>query len=114
MSRIILNNYLSLANKKRIIIPNVFGEDYILGLKAFSNSNNPMPIIKTLNRAAQITNAVPYHTEIKDLINFLNNNSAFCLPQESMWGVKPPNMENNGETNQLDLFSNIGLRNNKF
>lgn len=114
MSRIILNNYLSLANKKRIIIPNVFGEDYILGLKAFSNSNNTVPIIKTLNRAAQITNAVPYHTDIKDLIDFLNNNSAFCLPQESMWGVKPPNMENNGETNQLDLFSNIGLRNNKF
>lgn len=114
MSRIILNNYLSLAGKKRIIVPNVYREDYILGLKAFSNSNNPIPIVRALNKAAQITNAIPYHTDITDLIDFLNKNSAFCLPQESMWGVKPPNEPQEGEVNQLELFSNIGLRKNKF
>lgn len=96
MSRIILNNGLSLAGKRRIIIPNVFRDDYIMALKAFSN-HNPVPIMRAINKAGLITNSIPYEMNSDDLIAWLTQNSAFQHPNDSIWGALPPKISNDTE-----------------
>ncbi len=108
LSRIILNNFLSLSNKKRIIIPNVFRDDYITALKAFSNKENVTAIIKVLNRAILITNEIDYNQPRVELLSFLRSKSAFEDPRISMWGHEPPsNSYTPSNPGQLDLFSSI-------
>lgn len=90
-SRILLNNELDNEGQDRIIIPTVFRDDYITALKAFSQSSNPIPYQRMINRAALINESIPKEADnLGVIIEFLREKSAFCHSTDSIWGVSPP------------------------
>jgi fido (protein-threonine AMPylation protein) len=102
ISRMFMNNELSLANKMRIVIPTVFREDYISALKAFSQQNNPKPIVSALIKAYKITKSIDWSSNMNSITQYIKENSGFEKGLNSIWGVKPDsndkgNITSNGE-----------------
>lgn len=114
MSRLVMNNFLSLHNFKRVIIPTVYRDDYITALKAFSKNNNVKAITQTLNKACLITNEIDYNLSINQLLEWLYSKSAFEDPGVSMWGLVPDKDFELGGGSQLDLFSNLPVISKKY
>lgn len=110
VSRILMNNMLSLNQKNRIIIPTVFRDDYITSLKAFSQSKDVVPITVALNKAGLISQSIPWDKDVEYLKLFLEDKSAFCEPKYSMWGLQPPKNIEEHESIQLDLFKNLKIK----
>jgi hypothetical protein len=96
VSRLLLNNELQQSGKARLIVPNVFREDYLLALKAFSQQSNLVPFERMIKRLCIINASMPKREEnLARLIADLKNKSAFCHPSESMWGLPTPEKKSN-------------------
>lgn len=54
-ARLAMNLFLTQAGLTRIIIPTVYRDDYISALKAMSSNAHPIPLIRTLARAARFS-----------------------------------------------------------
>lgn len=70
ISRAFMNAELVAAGHRRIIVPTVYREDYLGGLRALSRHDNPMPFILMLDQAQRFTASVrwdEYATALADL-----------------------------------------------
>ncbi|MDP2782256.1 Fic family protein [Devosia sp.] len=90
ISRLLLNNELASNGMDRLIVPTVFREDYMLAMKAFSQQSNIHPFERMMSKLVVINRDIPRDASRAELVASLHEKSAFCLPSESMWGVKPP------------------------
>jgi hypothetical protein len=59
VARTMMNAELTHAGLCRIIVPTVLRDDYLLGLRAMSRSDNPDPIVKVMNYAQQFASELP-------------------------------------------------------
>ena len=60
IARIMMNAELASANEGRIVIPTVYRENYINGLKALSSGNSPETYVRMLQFAHRWTASVPW------------------------------------------------------
>lgn len=105
ISRVLMNNFLSQDNSMRIIIPTVFRDDYITALKAFSQGHRVEAICSAMQKAYQITAMIPWRESLDTIIDFLQKNSGFSDPKDSLWGI-PAKADNTHEAQeQLELFN---------
>jgi fido (protein-threonine AMPylation protein) len=58
IARAFMNAELVAAGERRIIIPTVYRDDYIGGLRALSRQDHPMPFILMLEQAQRFTGSV--------------------------------------------------------
>lgn len=70
LARAFVNAELVEAGERRIIIPTVYRDDYLGGLRALSRQDNPTPFLLMLDQAQRFTASVrwePYATALADL-----------------------------------------------
>jgi len=103
VARLMMNNELSKYGLMRIIIPTVFRDDYIIGLKEFSNKANPKVTINSLLKALKITNTIEWKKSEDEVEEYIRNNSGFEKSSSGMWGVKP-NTNQNIKNNEILNF----------
>ena len=60
IARIMMNAELASANEGRIVIPTVYRENYIAGIKALSSGNSAEPYVRMLQFAHRWTASVPW------------------------------------------------------
>lgn len=61
-ARVMMNAELAAAAEERIIVPTVFGADYLSALKALSLTGRPEPLIRVLDHAQKWTAAVDWRS----------------------------------------------------
>ena len=88
ITRLAAANILGRAGKMRFLIPNVFREDYILALRAFSNGNS-VPVIRMFRRAMEISASIPFDRPFPDLTQWLKDRNAFLDPNDGKWRDVP-------------------------
>lgn len=67
-----------------MIIPNVFREDYILALRAFSGGD-PVPAVRMFVKAMDITTSIPFEMGFEDLSSWLKDRNAYEDPAAGRW-----------------------------
>jgi hypothetical protein len=60
VARTMMNAELISGGQRRILIPNAFREDYLLALRALSRHQDPVPLLKVLDRAQAFSAAVEF------------------------------------------------------
>ena len=60
IARVMMNAELMAAKEERIMIPTIFRSNYLSALKALSNVDNPIPLVRTLDFAQRWVAAVPW------------------------------------------------------
>ena len=81
IARIMMNAELVNVNQSKIMIPNVFREDYILSLRKLSRQQDPDPYIRMLSRAHEFTSTI-YGNTMNEMQGLLEASNAFLLPDE--------------------------------
>ena len=81
IARIMMNAELVSANQSKIIIPNVYREDYILSLKKLTRQREADTYIRTLAKAHEFS-ATIYGESMDDIQVKLENSNAFLLSEE--------------------------------
>lgn len=84
MSRLILNNILSQNKLERLIVPNVFREDYLLSLEAWSHQQDSQPLAKFWQKMSRISNEVNWSLSLDDITKELERKNAFS--EKGLWG----------------------------
>ncbi len=81
LARIMMNAELVTAKQSKIIIPNVYREDYILSLRKLTRQKDPDAYIRMLSRAHEFSSTI--HGSTMDEIQIkLEKSNAFHLPNE--------------------------------
>lgn len=83
IARAFMNAELVAAGERRIIIPTVYRDDYLGGLRALSRQDHPMPFILMLDQAQRFTASVrwdDYTTALADL----RAANAMSVPEEGV------------------------------
>lgn len=88
MARIMMNAELVNANQSKIIIPNVFREDYILALRRLTRRQDPGPYIRMLSRAHEFSSTI-FGDSMSDMQLKLEASNAFLLPNEGILKIAP-------------------------
>lgn len=60
IARVMMNAELISAGEERIVVPTIFRSNYLSGLKALSNVNNPTTLVRSLDFAQKWVAAVPW------------------------------------------------------
>jgi len=81
IARIMMNAELVTTNLSKIIIPNVFREDYLLSLRRLTRQQDPDPYIRILSRAHEFSSTI-YGNTMDEIQNKLEKSNAFFLPSE--------------------------------
>lgn len=81
IARVMMNAELASANQSRIIIPNVFREDYILTLRRLTRQYDPEPYIRMLSRAHEFSSTI-FGKSMDEIQIKLEQSNAFLLPEE--------------------------------
>lgn len=81
IARIMMNAELVSAKQSKIIIPNVFREDYILTLRRLTRQSDPEPYIRMLSRAHEFSSTI-YGNSMDEIQTKLEQSNAFLLPEE--------------------------------
>jgi len=81
IARVMMNAELVSANQSKIIIPNVFRDDYMLTLRRLTRQYDPEPYIRMLSRAHEFS-ATIYGENMDEIQNKLEKSNAFLLPEE--------------------------------
>jgi Fic/DOC family len=82
IARVMMNAELVSAGEERIVIPTIFRSNYLSGLKALSNVQNPTTLVRTLDFAQRWVAAVPWG-ELNQTQAVLDGCSAFMDPAEA-------------------------------
>jgi hypothetical protein len=82
IARILMNAELDAAGQSRIIIPNVYRDDYLLALRKFSRKLDPDPYVRMLLLAQKYTAGISYEDYYQALAMFHATN-AFQEPSEA-------------------------------
>ena len=91
-------------------MPTVFRDDYILGLKAFSQGKKVDSICKVMNKAYKITNQIPWDKNTNELITYLYENSAFEEPKDAIWGTHPTNFYYTQQESTLNSIKTLKIK----
>jgi Fic/DOC family len=95
-SRALLNAELSAANECRVVIPLCFRTDYLGALRALSRQRDPLPLLKTIERAQRWTSLVDWAT-VDVAVAQLQQTNALVPPDEAdergLILVDPPTMK---------------------
>ncbi|MEZ4848656.1 MAG: Fic family protein [Bacteroidia bacterium] len=81
IARIMMNAELVRANQSKIMIPNVFREDYILSLRRLTRQHDPEPYIRMLSRAHEFSSTI-FGESMDEIQTKLERSNAFLLPEE--------------------------------
>ena len=89
VARIMMNSELVAGNQARIIIPTVFRDDYLGGLRRFTRGDDPSVLIKTLRFAHDYTAGIDF-SDITTATSQLVETHAFEEPDSPQRLVLPP------------------------
>lgn len=81
IARVMMNAELVAANQSRIIIPNVFREDYILALRRLARQHDPEPYIRMLSRAHEFSSTI-FGENMDEIQSKLEQSNAFLFPED--------------------------------
>lgn len=82
LARVMMNAELVAANQSKIIIPNVFRDDYLLTLRWLTRQHDPEPYIRMLSRAHEFSSKI-YGNSMDVVQTKLEQSNAFLLPEEA-------------------------------
>lgn len=82
IARVMMNAQLVAAKEERILIPTIFRSNYLSALTALSNTNNPTPLVRTLDFAQRWVAAVPWGS-LETSRAVLDDCHAFMDPAEA-------------------------------
>lgn len=97
IARIMMNAELVSANQSKIIIPNVFREDYLLTLRRLTRQHDPEPYIRMLSRAHEFSSTI-FGESIDEIQTKLELSNAFLLPDEGSLKIINTNNKKNRRT----------------
>jgi len=75
-----MNAELSAAGEQRIVIPIVYRDNYLQGLRALSRNGNPQPLIRVLDFAQAYTAAIDW-SDLRAAERTLEQTHAFLEPE---------------------------------
>ena len=79
VARVLMNAELSAAGEQRIVIPIVYRDDYLRGLRALSRNANPQPLIRVLDFAQAYAAAIDW-SDLPSAERMLERTNAFVTP----------------------------------
>jgi hypothetical protein len=82
VARVMMNAELVAAGEERIIIPTIFRANYLSGLKALSNVDNPTTLVRSLDFAQRWVAAIPWG-ELSHTQRVLERCNAFMDPTDA-------------------------------
>lgn len=74
-ARLAMNLFLTAAGLTRVVIPTVYRDDYISGLKAMSTNSLPTPLVRMLARAARFSRWVDMSTKASAFADLKRSNA---------------------------------------
>lgn len=102
MSRLAAANVLARNGKQQFIIPNVYRDDYIGAMQAFSDGEIT-GVISAFTRSLKITGEIQWGQSWGQVTKQLVEKNAFCRPLDAQWGGAPPDNNNNKPKSILGL-----------
>ena len=79
VARVLMNAELSAVGEQRIVIPIVYRDDYLQGLRALSRNANPQPLIRVLDFAQEYAAAIDW-SDLAGAERMLEQTNAFVTP----------------------------------
>lgn len=107
VSRMIMNNIRSAGGLPRLVFPNVLRDDYMSTLPAWSNNRDIEPFLGFMIKLEDVNAQIPWDKPLQEVIDFLENKSAFAESNEGKWGL------GDDQTNDLQESPIIGLAKSK-
>lgn len=83
IARVMMNAELSKAGESKIIIPNVFRDDYLLALRRLTRQGEPEIFIKAMQRVRKFSSLV-YGEDFNQMREFLSSTNAFSESSEAV------------------------------
>ena len=83
MARVMMNAELTAGNQTKIIIPTVYREDYLGGLRKLTRANDPSVYIRMLERAQAFSYTLPA-SDMDSMEAQLKNCNAFVESSEGV------------------------------
>jgi len=80
VARVLMNAELSAAGEQRIVIPIVYRDNYLQGLRALSRNGNPQPLVRVLDFAQAYAAAIEW-SDLRDAERSLEQTNAFLTPE---------------------------------
>jgi Fic/DOC family len=80
VARVLMNAELSAVGEQRIVIPIVYRDNYLQGLRALSQNGNPRPLVRTLDFAQTYTAAIDW-SDLRTAERMLERTNAFLTPE---------------------------------
>ena len=103
MARIMMNAELTAGNQARIIIPTVFRDDYLGGLRRFTRDNDPSVLVTALRYAHDYTAGIDF-SDVPTATSQLEQTYAFDEPDSPRRLILPSNV-----ASDLSLKARLGL-----
>jgi Fic/DOC family len=82
VARVLMNAELSSQAQQRIVIPLVFRDNYLQGLRALTRNGEPGPFIRVLDYAQRYASLVPWQ-DLRDAERVLAETNAFVTPEDA-------------------------------
>jgi hypothetical protein len=82
VGRVLMNAELTAAGEQRIVIPIVYRDNYLQGLRALSRNGNPQPLIRVLDFAQAYATAIDW-SDLRAAEATLRRTNAFVPPDEA-------------------------------
>jgi hypothetical protein len=98
IGRLILNHCLTEVRERRLIVPTVLREDYLLGMFALSRGETNV-YVRMMNKVKELTNTATVDVGLDDCIKVWGNLSAFVSSDDGKWG-RPPDSQNTNVLSQ--------------
>jgi hypothetical protein len=80
VARVLMNAELSAAGEQRIVIPIVYRDNYLQGLRALSRNGNPQPLIRVLDFAQAYAAAIEW-SDLRAAERILAETNALLTPE---------------------------------
>ena len=80
VARVLMNAELSAVGEQRIVIPIVYRDNYLQGLRALSRNGNPQPLIRVLDFAQTYSAAIDW-SDLRAAERTLEQTNAFLTPE---------------------------------
>lgn len=80
VGRVLMNAELTAAGMQRILIPIVYRDNYLQGLRALSQGGNPQPLVRVLDFAQEYATAIKW-SDLRRAERMLEETNAFLEPE---------------------------------
>jgi len=82
VARVLMNAELTAAGEQRIVIPIVYRDNYLQGLRALSRNGNPQPLVRVLDFAQAYAAAIEW-SDLRGAERTLERTNAFVTPEDA-------------------------------